>query len=558
MKYGKKITAAVAAALIGAAGALPAVSMSASAAEPAVTVAPSQPADGLAFEASRSGDVITVTFKDTTGSLDHAGLVFTHEYDESSLEFDTSFTGNFANHEYDPAHSKGKHFVFTGSAKDYAEANATDESTLASLSYSVINGFEESTDYSVTYNFLEAYSDSFEDRSWADQSFTVTYREDPETVYCDVTFVSNGVEYDKKTVESGEKVSAPAAPTREDYSFDGWYLDSEEYEFDTAVTQDITLDAKWTKDTAAGSKTVDLSNVRISKTLNKDDSVSLNEEFTFKLEYVSMTPAESSAQITAGPDLGTVTITNSGSIDLTAADFEIGGVYKYKVTEVKGSTSGMEYDSSEYYLELEIEENASGDLILDKVVVTDEDGTKTDLSFENSYAPTDTLTVSKTVVGEGDNPYDKNKKFSFSITFTAPAVTNGQNVKVKVGGAEQDLVYGKAYEFTLGNGDEIEFTNIPEGAAYSLTESGEEYYTASAVIKYGSTQDKESGEYAEDFTVGATIVDGGNSAEITNTYSITPPTGLKVSHEMLMIIGAILLALAGGAVIDRKLRKAED
>ena len=134
-------------------------------------------------------------------------------------------------------------------------------------------------------------------------------------------------------------------------------------------------------------------------------------------------------------------------------------------------------------------------------------------------------------------------------------MTNGQNVKVTLNGAEQELVYGTAFSFTLGDGESLDFTNIPEGAAYTLTETGEEYYTGSAEIISGETKQTQNGEYAKDLTLsGIEITDGGNEANVTNTYSITPPTGMQLSHEMLAVIALILAAAAGSFILNRKLR----
>ena len=51
-------------------------------------------------------------------------------------------------------------------------------------------------------------------------------------------------------VFKGNKLVKPADPTREGYTFAGWYTDeacTEAYDFDAAVTADITLYARWTK-----------------------------------------------------------------------------------------------------------------------------------------------------------------------------------------------------------------------------------------------------------------------------------------------------------------------
>ena len=53
---------------------------------------------------------------------------------------------------------------------------------------------------------------------------------------------------DTLSVEHGSMVTKPADITREGYKFLGWYVGEEEYNFDTPVTGDLTLTAKWGKD----------------------------------------------------------------------------------------------------------------------------------------------------------------------------------------------------------------------------------------------------------------------------------------------------------------------
>lgn len=53
-----------------------------------------------------------------------------------------------------------------------------------------------------------------------------------------------------KTVDKGDKITKPASPTKEGYTFAGWYSDKEltqEYDFGKDVTGNITLYAKWTE-----------------------------------------------------------------------------------------------------------------------------------------------------------------------------------------------------------------------------------------------------------------------------------------------------------------------
>ena len=76
-----------------------------------------------------------------------------------------------------------------------------------------------------------------------------------------VTFVSNGgSNVEPATVKNGEKISAPADPTRDGWTFAGWYTKNadgkwadEAFDFDnTLITDNMTLYARWTVDGKCG------------------------------------------------------------------------------------------------------------------------------------------------------------------------------------------------------------------------------------------------------------------------------------------------------------------
>ena len=67
-----------------------------------------------------------------------------------------------------------------------------------------------------------------------------------------------GSSINDQTPASGSAVAKPADPTREGYTFGGWYTDAactKAYDFATAVTSDLTLYAKWTKNEASSPDT---------------------------------------------------------------------------------------------------------------------------------------------------------------------------------------------------------------------------------------------------------------------------------------------------------------
>lgn len=63
-----------------------------------------------------------------------------------------------------------------------------------------------------------------------------------------VTYVYGalGGTYATQIVQAGEKAIEPDVPSRQGYQFTDWYLDDTKYDFNTAVTGDMTLTAKWT------------------------------------------------------------------------------------------------------------------------------------------------------------------------------------------------------------------------------------------------------------------------------------------------------------------------
>ena len=52
--------------------------------------------------------------------------------------------------------------------------------------------------------------------------------------------------YAKQIVQAGETAIEPDVPSKQGYQFTDWYLDDTKYDFNAAVTGDMTLTAKWT------------------------------------------------------------------------------------------------------------------------------------------------------------------------------------------------------------------------------------------------------------------------------------------------------------------------
>ncbi len=90
-----------------------------------------------------------------------------------------------------------------------------------------------------------AVMEGFKDSDVA--TFTYEIAEEEIIIYT-VTFDSNGgSEVASQSVEEGSLAECPQAPVRDGYTFVGWFLNNELYDFATPIKSDITLIAQWTE-----------------------------------------------------------------------------------------------------------------------------------------------------------------------------------------------------------------------------------------------------------------------------------------------------------------------
>ena len=84
------------------------------------------------------------------------------------------------------------------------------------------------------YNFETPVTAAIElTAKWEINKYTVTFNSD------------GGTAVEAKSVNYNSTVTKPADPTKEGYTFTGWQLNGEEYDFNTPVTAALTLTAKW-------------------------------------------------------------------------------------------------------------------------------------------------------------------------------------------------------------------------------------------------------------------------------------------------------------------------
>ena len=109
-----------------------------------------------------------------------------------------------------------------------------------------------------------------------------------------VTFDSDGgSKVSAQEVERDGKAARPKDPVKDGYAFAGWYLGETQYNFDARVTADITLKAKWSKNsvTPPAAPTLSVPEIPADATIIKVGASETYKTVTAALEYAKTLPA---------------------------------------------------------------------------------------------------------------------------------------------------------------------------------------------------------------------------------------------------------------------------
>lgn len=158
----------------------------------------------------------------------------------------------------------------------------------------------------------------------------------------------------------------------------------------------------------------------------------------------------------------------------------------------------------------------------------------------NTYSA-GTLKVKKTVEG---NLGDKDKKFDFTVTFTSPEVkliSGEYTLDWEPAIGHPESVHQKTeddpfvYTFKLADGEEVEFTNLPKGVGYTVTEDKAEGYTTTSTGETGTIE------------AATTSV-----AAFTNTKEGTIDTGVTTESLPYVVLMAFVVLAGAALLIKRK------
>ena len=185
---------------------------------------------------------------------------------------------------------------------------------------------------------------------------------------------------------------------------------------------------------------------------------------------------------------------------------------------------------------------------------------KAEGKFNNNYE-TNTLTLAKKVKG---NFGDLGETFTFYVTFNKGDATkdytdilfdkhgDGITITEKNGGAAATaLTYGKDYAVTLKHGQDVQFTNIPNGVTYTIAED-----TTKADWQYAVSLESNPSVALSNATTEGTVSE---TATVTfiNDHQGTPDMGVVLDNAPYIAMLAIV-AIGGVALMLNKRRRDEE
>ena len=173
-------------------------------------------------------------------------------------------------------------------------------------------------------------------------SGNVNFGDSGKTLYT-VKFTVDGEDYDKRCVtNTGSKISQPSDPAKPGYRFAGWYNGDAKWDFDTPVTENLTLTAKWEKihasapsaprydvtvtDGAHGSVTVSPKNASKGSTV----TITITPDSGYVLETISVTDKNGNDLKLTDKGNGKYTFTMPGSkVEVKATFMEDNSVLNF-------------------------------------------------------------------------------------------------------------------------------------------------------------------------------------------------------------------------------------
>lgn len=241
-------------------------------------------------------------------------------------------------------------------------------------------------------------------------------------------------------------------------------------------------------------------------------------------------------------------------------DWKHAGEYVYTVTESKENPiSNVTYDNTSYTLRVYVINGTNG-LEIEKITAEKANGKTNKILFTNTYAKNDaTLTIEKNTTG---TYADKTKEFNFEITFTKSPMSDQTTFAGKIGSKPVECTAGTAKPFTLADGEQLVFHNLPVGTTYVVKElEASDGYTPSVTVVENQTttvanktvQETEALDTLKENGKNNLVGENENKVTFTNTYKDVAVTGIVMNNlPFILLVAVAIVAFVSLAVVKRR------
>ena len=220
----------------------------------------------------------------------------------------------------------------------------------------------------------------------------------------------------------------------------------------------------------------------------------------------------------------------------------------YQITEDAGdfiSSYTTKQNSPSATIAKTSDSNDQSDRSLTTALETVDENEDVTFTFDNAYQYTQSLKITKRTAQQkliGSGELDSSKKFEFTIVFTDMEENSFFNSTIGTIRADED---GEATKtFTIQNGESVEFTNMPVGVKYTITESAHEDWLPTYIFTdtKAVVTSEADGEDSKALSTAEETVDRGENCTVT--FTNMKPTRLPKTGG----IGLIIIVVTGAGI----------
>lgn len=218
------------------------------------------------------------------------------------------------------------------------EINVENVSVYTDWSYklnNIKNNLNSEIDVNITFTYKKNLDEKEIIENNTDKTYTITFDTD------------GGSSIENQEVKENETITKPGDPSKDGYTFAGWTLDENGFDFSTNITSDLTLKANWSKNESSSSNETTSSNSSASSSSSTSSTQSTTSSSNESTSSTSTTLGANEYYATKDGQVHKYTFTYSDeSTCLNNAEGDAYGKVSYSFfgcDEIKDANGNIKY-----------------------------------------------------------------------------------------------------------------------------------------------------------------------------------------------------------------------